>query len=87
MKMSHDNERAVEAMSEDERNRHRKEIVEQLGPDVMNLIRMARDARQSSVQRNGEFTLYLVLHARICMFRRSMHGFLETCISSSLRVV
>lgn len=66
MKMSHDNERAVEAMSEDERNRHRKEIVEQLGPDVMNLIRMARDARQSSVQRNGEFTLYLVLHARTC---------------------
>lgn len=87
--MSHDNERAVEAMSEDERDRHRKEIVEQLGPDVMNLIRMARDARQSSVQRNGEFTLYLVLHARICTakFSRCMYGFMETCISSLLQAV
>lgn len=57
--MSQDNERTVEAMSEDERERHRKEVVEQLGPEIMDLIRKARDARQSSAKRNGEFLLHL----------------------------
>ena len=52
--MSQDNERVVEAMSEDERERHRKEIVEQLGPDILSLVRMAAEARQTSTRKNGE---------------------------------
>ncbi|KAH8104956.1 hypothetical protein DFH11DRAFT_1645705 [Phellopilus nigrolimitatus] len=45
MQMTQDNERAVDSMTEAERERHRAEILEQLGPEVGELLRRVRDAR------------------------------------------
>ncbi|OCB91062.1 hypothetical protein A7U60_g1699 [Sanghuangporus baumii] len=45
MRMGRDNDRAVEAMSEEERERHVTEVLEQLGPNVGELLHKAREAR------------------------------------------
>ncbi|KLO09399.1 hypothetical protein SCHPADRAFT_893154 [Schizopora paradoxa] len=45
--MSSENARMVEEMSEEERDKHRVEILDQLGPDVASLIRRARETRQT----------------------------------------
>ncbi|KAI5118017.1 hypothetical protein M0805_003454 [Coniferiporia weirii] len=52
--MRQDNDRAIEAMSEDERKHHRTEILEQLGPNVGELLRKAREAR---VEKQAEYDL------------------------------
>lgn len=46
--MSQDNDRMIEAMTEEERQRHRTEILEQLGPDVGRLLQEVRMARELS---------------------------------------
>lgn len=52
--MSSENARMVEEMTEEEREKHRTEILDQLGPDVASLIRKAQEKRQSSTE--GTFT-------------------------------
>ncbi|EJC98399.1 uncharacterized protein FOMMEDRAFT_114159 [Fomitiporia mediterranea MF3/22] len=43
--MRRDNDRAIDAMTEEERERHAAEILEQLGPGVTELLQKARKAR------------------------------------------
>ena len=49
--MSLDNARRVDSMTEEEREKHRAEILDQLGPGVDSLIRKAQEARRSHIER------------------------------------
>ena len=60
--MKRDNDRKIEAMSEGERERHVAEILEQLGPNVGELLHKAREARTRTEANSGAsaHTLYLL---------------------------
>ena len=62
--MSSDNARVVEQMSEEEREKHRAEILEQFGPEVAELLRRARESRGSNDEGVSVFGV------RICTLRR-----------------
>ncbi|THH09091.1 hypothetical protein EW145_g2246 [Phellinidium pouzarii] len=50
--MKRDNDRAIEAMTEEEREQHRSEILEQLGPNIEELLRNARETRVAKQAEN-----------------------------------
>jgi RNA polymerase II-associated protein 1 len=46
--MEEENQRKVEAMTEEERETERKEILERFGPNIAEVLRKARAARESA---------------------------------------
>ena len=53
--MSTDNDRAIEAMTDEEIEQHKCEILEQFGPNVLDLFRRAKQAKGGLNQR-GKFS-------------------------------
>lgn len=52
--MEEENQRRVEAMTEEEREAERREILERFGPNVAEILRKARAAREAEQANGGE---------------------------------